>query len=165
VYTILGATGNIGSFINEKLLGKGEQVRVVGRSASRLRPFVQRGAEAFVADVNHADALTKALAGRAAFLMIPPNLASPDYRDEHEADSTAIVSAAKNAGLACAVNLSSIGAQIPAGIEPIAGLQQFEKKLDGLERLNILHLRPAFFMENYLGAIEMIRVMGTLARP
>ena len=81
MYTILGATGNIGSVITRKLLDQGEKVRVVGRNAGRLQPFVQKGAEAFVADVKDAAALTKALTGvRAAFLMLPPNMTSPDYR-------------------------------------------------------------------------------------
>jgi len=70
MYTILGATGNIGSVITKKLLEKGEKVRVVGRNAARLQGFVQKGAEAFVADAKDASVLTQALTGvRAAFLM------------------------------------------------------------------------------------------------
>ncbi len=127
MYTVLGATGNIGSVITKKLLEKGEKVRVVGRNAARLQQYVHRGAEAFVADIKDAEALTKALTGsRAAFL----------------------------------VNLSSIGAQAPAGTGPILGLHGFERKLNAVERLNVLHLRPAYFMENHLSAIQMIQMMG-----
>lgn len=36
MYTILGATGNVGSVIAKALLAKGEKVRVVGRSIGRL---------------------------------------------------------------------------------------------------------------------------------
>jgi len=164
VYTILGATGNIGSVITKKLLDKGEKVRVVGRNAAKLQPYVQKGAEAFVADVKDADALTKALSGvRAAFLMLPPGLTSPDYPAEQDIESTAISTAAKNAGLPYAVNLSSIGAQAPAGTGPILGAHHSEKKLNAVERLNVLHLRPAYFMENHLSAISMIQMMGVYA--
>jgi uncharacterized protein YbjT (DUF2867 family) len=161
MYTILGATGNIGSVITKKLLEKGEAVRVVGRNAARLQQYVHRGAEAFVADVKDAEALTKALTGaRAAFLMMPPGMTSPDYRAEQEVESNAISTAAKNSGLRYAVNLSSIGAQAPAGTGPILGLHEFERKLNAVERLNVLHLRPAYFMENHLSAIQMIQMMG-----
>ena len=161
MYTILGATGNIGSVIAKKLLEKGETVRVVGRNAARLQQYVHRGAEAFVADIKDAEALTKALTGaRAAFLMMPPGMTSPDYRAEQEVESNAISTAAKNSGLQYAVNLSSIGAQAPAGTGPILGLHDSERKLNAVERLNVLHLRPAYFIENHLSAISMIQMMG-----
>jgi uncharacterized protein YbjT (DUF2867 family) len=164
MYTVLGATGNIGSVITKKLLEKGEKVRVVARNPGKLQQYVHKGAEAFAADVRDVDALTKALSGaRAAFLMIPPGLTSPDYRSEQEACSFAISTAVRNSGLQYAVNLSSIGAQAPAGTGPILGLHDCERKLNAVEKLNVLHLRPANFMENHLSAIEMIQMMGIFA--
>ena len=161
MYTILGATGNIGSVITKKLLEKGEKVRVVGRNSGRLQQYVHRGAEEFVADVKDAEALTRALTGvRAAFLMLPPDMMSPDYRAEQEAESNAISLAARNSGLQYAVNLSSIGAQAPTGTGPILGVRDAERKLNAVERLNVLHLRPAFFMENHLSSVEMIQMLG-----
>ena len=161
MYTILGATGNIGSVITKKLLEKGEKVRVVGRNSSRLQQYVHRGAEEFLADVKDAEALTRALTGvRAAFLMLPPDMMSPDYRAEQEAESNAISLAARNSGLQYAVNLSSIGAQAPTGTGPILGVRDAERKLNAVERLNVLHLRPAFFMENHLSSVEMIQMLG-----
>ena len=85
MYTVLGATGNIGSVVTRILLGKGERVRVYGRHGGRLQAFAQKGAEAFVGDVTDSRALTKAFTGvRAAFLMIPPAMRSPDYRTDQE---------------------------------------------------------------------------------
>jgi uncharacterized protein YbjT (DUF2867 family) len=161
MYTILGATGNIGSVISKALLEKGEKVRVVGRHAGRLQAFVRRGAEAFVGDVANAEAMTRALTGaRAAFLMIPPSMTSPDYRADQEKTSDAISAAAKNSGLQYAVNLSSYGAQAPAGTGPITGLHNSEKKLNAIDRLNVLHLRPGYFFENHFAGIQMIHMMG-----
>ena len=161
MYTVLGATGNIGSVIKKKLLEKGEKVRVVARSAGRLQQYVHKGAEAFVADCKDAEALTKALTGaRAAFLMMPPGMTSPDYPAEQEVESHAIYTAARNSGLQYAVNLSGIGAQAPAGTGPILGLHDSERKLNAVERLNVLHLRPVYFMENHLSAVQMIQMMG-----
>ena len=161
MYTILGATGNIGSVISKALLEKGEKVRVVGRHAGRLQAFVRRGAEAFVGDVANAEAMTRALAGaRAAFLMIPPSMTSPDYRADQEKISDAISAAVKSVGLQYAVNLSSYGAQAPAGTGPITGLHNSEKKLNAIDRLNVLHLRPGYFFENHFAGIQMIHMMG-----
>lgn len=161
MYTILGATGNIGSVITRALLEKGEKVRAVGRNAGRLQPFVRRGAEAFVGDVADAEGMTRALTGaRAAFLMIPPCMTSPDYRADQEKTSDAFSAAAKNAGLQYAVNLSSFGAQAPAGTGPITGVHNSEKKLNAIAGLNVLHLRAGYFFENHLAGIQMIQMMG-----
>ncbi|MGB7844137.1 MAG: NAD(P)H-binding protein [Candidatus Acidiferrum sp.] len=161
MYTVLGATGHIGSVITKKLLEKGEKVRVVGRSTVRLQPFVQKGAEAFIGDVSDAAALTRAFDGaRAAFLIIPPGMTSPDYRTEQERVSDTIAAAIRNSGLQYAVNLSSIGAFAPAGTGPILGLHFAELKLNAVDNLNVLHLRPAYFFENHLAAITMIKMMG-----
>jgi len=161
MYTVLGATGNIGSVIAKKLLERGEKVRVVGRSTARLQPYVQKGAEPFIGDVADAAAMERALSGaRAAFLMIPPNMTSQDYRADQDRASEAVATAAKNSGLHYAVHLSSIGAQAPSGTGPIAGLHASEQKLNALDKLNVLHLRPAYFMENHLASIGMIQMMG-----
>jgi uncharacterized protein YbjT (DUF2867 family) len=161
MYTVLGATGHIGSVITKKLLEQGEKVRVVGRNTARLQPFMQKGAEAFIGDVNDDESLTRAFQDvRAAFLMIPPGMSSPDYSADQERASDAISKAARNAALHYAVNLSSIGAQAPAGTGPISGLHRFEQKLNAVEKLNVLHLRPAYFFENHLAGISMIQMMG-----
>ncbi len=161
MYTVLGATGHIGSVLVHGLLEQGEKVRAVGRSTSRLQPLVHKGAEAFVADIADTEALTRALTGvRAAFLMIPPGMTSPDYRADQERTSDALAAAARNSGLQYAVNLSSIGAQAPSGTGPILGAHSSERKLNAIDRLNVLHLRPAYFFENHLPAIGMIEMMG-----
>lgn len=161
MYTVIGATGNIGSVIVKRLLEKGEKVRAVGRHTARLQPLVQKGAEAFIGDVGDVEAMTRALQdARAAFLMLPPGMTSPDYRADQDRESTAIANAVRNAGLQYAVNLSSYGAQAAAGTGPILGLHRAEQKLNAVEKLNVLHLRPGYFMENHLAAISMIQMMG-----
>ncbi len=78
MYTILGATGNIGSVITRILLERGEKVRAVGRNAAKLHTLSQRGAETFIGNVVDTETMANALTGaRAAFLMVPPDLTSP----------------------------------------------------------------------------------------
>ena len=163
MYTIFGATGNIGSVITRVLLEKGEQVRVVGRNAGKLQKYVQKGAEAFVGDVSDEAAVAQALSGsRAGFLMIPPNPTSTDYRAEQERVSDSIAAAVKKSALHYAVNLSSFAAHAETGTGPISGLHRFEKKLNAIEKLNVLHLRPTYFFENHLNSINMIQMMGMI---
>jgi uncharacterized protein YbjT (DUF2867 family) len=157
IYVILGATGNTGSIIANTLLPKGKKVRVVGRDAGRLQRFVGKGAEAFVADLSDASALSKAFSGAdAAHLMLPP----AKSREDQERESDAIAKAVKKSGLDYAVNLTSYGAQVPEGTGPVAGLHSSEQKLNAISGLNVLHLRAAYFMENNLHGVGTIRGMG-----
>src|ERR1700730_3083420 len=157
MHVILGASGNTGSIIANSLLAEGRKVRVMGRDAGRLQRFVDKGAEAFTANMNDAAALTKAFSGaRAAYLMLPP----AKSREDQERDSDAIAKAVKESGLPYAVHLSSYGAQVPEGTGPVAGLHSSEQKLNAIGGLNVLHLRAAYFMENNLAAISMIQRMG-----
>jgi uncharacterized protein YbjT (DUF2867 family) len=157
MYVIVGASGNTGSIIANSLLSEGKKVRVVGRDAGRLRRFVGQGAEAVTATMSDAAALTKAFSGaRAAYLMLPP----AKSREDQERDSDGIAKAVKESGLRYAVHLSSYGAQVPEGTGPVAGLHSSEQKLNAISGLNVLHLRSAYFMENNLAAIGMIRGMG-----
>ena len=159
MYVILGATGNTGSIIANSLLSAGKKVRVVGRDLGRLQRFVDKGAEAFTADLSDAAALTKAFTGaRAAYLLLPP----AKSREEQERDSDAIAKAVRESGLRHAVHLSSYGAQVPEGTGPVAGLHSSEQKLNAISGLNVLHLRAAYFMENNLAAIGMIHQIGIL---
>ena len=160
MYVIVGSSGNTGSIIANSLLSNGEKVRVIGRDARRLQRFVDKGAEAFTADLSDAAALAKAFSGaRAAYLMLPPI----STREDQERETDAISKAAKESGLRYAVHLSSYGAHAPEGTGPIAGLHSSEQKLNAISSLNVLHLRPGYFMENNLAAIEMIQGMGKFA--
>src|SRR5579864_4269883 len=161
MYVILGATGHIGSVIANTLISRGEKIRVVGRDAGRLSKFSTKGAEAYIANATDSEALTHAFTGaRAAFLMIPPGITSPDYRADQEKTSDAIAAAVEKSGLRYAVHLSSFGAHASSGTGPILGLHNSEKKLNSIPALHVLHLRPGSFMENELNSIGLIQNMG-----
>src|SRR5690242_3273790 len=104
---VIGATGNTGKVVAETLLARGQKVRVIGRDPKRLEPLVRKGAEASIADASDAAALTKAFAGaRAVYVMIPPNLASPDVLAYQEKVSYAQAQAIAETGVEYAVLLS-----------------------------------------------------------
>jgi uncharacterized protein YbjT (DUF2867 family) len=161
---MIGATGNTGSVTAERLLAKGQKVRVIGRDARKLERFVQKDAEAFAADVLDTAALTRAFTGaRAVYTMIPPDFTLDDYRGHAARVSDSIAAAIEKAGVTHAVNLSSIGAHLPQPPGPIACLRYQEEKLNQITGLRVLHLRPGHFFENLLMQIQPIKMFGFAA--
>jgi uncharacterized protein YbjT (DUF2867 family) len=166
MYVVTGASGNTGSVVAGKLLSHGEKVRVIGRDRSRLRTLEAGGAELFIADLTDFEAMSKAFSGaQAVYLMIPLDMRSEDYRGYQERVSDAIAAAVERAGVSHAVALSSFGADKPDGTGPVAGLHDFEQKLNRMEGLNVLHLRAGYFMENTLAQAGIIRHFGITAGP
>jgi uncharacterized protein YbjT (DUF2867 family) len=161
MYAITGATGNIGGKIADILLAKGEKVRVIGRSAARLQGFVERGAEARVGDLRDGVFVAGAFSGATAvFTMIPPNYGAPDFRAYQSDISVITTDGIARAGVKYVVNLSSQGADLHEGSGPILGLREQEVRFNHIEGLNVLHLRPTYFMENLLMNIPLINRMG-----
>ncbi len=161
MYVIMGATGNIGSKLANILLDKGEKVKVMGRSAERLKPFVDHGAEAAVGDVSDVGFLTNVFKGAdAVFALIPPVYTANDFRGYYNEIGTNIVKSIQESGVRHVLFLSSAGAHLPEKTGPVKGLYDVEQKLNKLDDVNILHLRPTYFMENLLANIGMIKNMG-----
>ena len=160
---IVGATGHTGRPAAEALLAKGEKIRVVGREAKKLEPLVQKGAEAFVGNVEDAASMSKAFAGATAvYLVLPEDISNQDLRAHQELVSDSFAAAVEQAHVPYVVNLSSIGAQHAEKTGPIVGLHNLEQKLNRIVGLNVLHLRAAYFMENLLMSIPPMRTMGIL---
>lgn len=161
MYTILGATGNVGSKIVDILVKKGSKVRMVASNANLLRPFVSKNAEAFAGDALNTEFLTKAFEGSdAVFTMIPTNLHAPNYGDYATRMGDSIANALKAAKVKYVVNLSSVGADLAEGNGPIAGLHYLEECLNRIEGLNVVHLRTGPFMEHLLANIDTIKSRG-----
>lgn len=159
--TLIGATGHTGRAAAERLLDDGEKIRVIGRTAARLQPLVDRGAEAAVGEVTDFPFLTRAFTGAdAVYVMFPPDYSEPDYYGRYEQVGQAFAEALAAANVTHAVLLSSIGAELPAGTGPIVGLHRQEARLQALPGLNLLILRPGAFYENQLSTLGLIRHQG-----
>ncbi|HUE42572.1 MAG TPA: hypothetical protein VMP12_03360 [Candidatus Sulfotelmatobacter sp.] len=63
------------------------------------------------------------------------------------------------------VALSSFGADKEAGCGPVSGLHGMETRFAKIPGLNVLFLRPGYFMENLLGQIGAIQQFGVMASP
>jgi uncharacterized protein YbjT (DUF2867 family) len=160
---ITGATGNIGSKIALDLLSRREKVRCIARGAKKLERLAGKEAETTAVDLLDTGAMTKAFSGaEAVFVMIPPNYGAPDYGAYQKAAGESMVEAIDKAGVKFVVNLSSQGAHLPDKTGPIKGLHDQEKRLEKLRGVHALHMRPAYFMENLLTNIDMIREQNML---
>ena len=165
MYVITGATGKIGNLIATELLEEGKKVRAIGRNADKLKDLAENGAEPFVGDLYDAEFVKKAFSGATtAFCMIPPNLLSNDFRKDQQKVALNYVNAVKENGVKYVVLLSSIGAHLRNGAGIVDGLGDMEEYFLQLKDVNVLNLRPSYFMENLYGQIGMIKdssIMGS----
>jgi len=162
MYVITGATGHTGTVAAKALLARGHSVRALGRNAARLQPLTSKGAEAFLCDVTDANRLAEAFQGaQAAYVLVPPNVSSNDFRAFQERTSDAIAAAVAKAKVKYVVSLSSVGADQPDKVGPVVGLHNLEQKLNRIDGTNVLHLRAGYFMENTLPQVGPIQSLGT----
>jgi len=166
VHAVVGASGAVGGAVAAALLQSGARVRVIGRSAERLRPLVAAGGEPRIAAIEDERAMSEALRGAAAaFLMTPPLQLTPGgltlagLRVLGERLAVAVA----RAGVRRVVQLSGLGAHLASPPLQIALLRDQEQELarqGGAAEL--AHLRPGFFMENLLELAAPARSLGVL---
>lgn len=166
MYVIAGATGNTGKPIAEALLKAGKQVRIISREKDKAAALVALGAELIEGSSTDRATLTQAFTGaNAAYVLVPPAYQSPDFR-AFQAEATENIAAAIEAsGIKNVVTLSSIGAHMTSGAGVVQGLHHMEQRLNKIEGVNILHLRPSYFLENTLGQVGAVKMMGAMASP
>jgi uncharacterized protein YbjT (DUF2867 family) len=163
MYVLLGSNGQITSKLARLLLAGGHRVRVVGRSASALASLAKAGAEIAAGDPGDAAFLARAFDGATAvYTMTPPCYGEPDMRAAQDRIGTAIAQALAQVRVARVVNLSSVGAELPRGTGPIEGLHAQELRLDSVPGLDLLHLRPGSFMENFLPSAHVVAAAAVL---
>lgn len=160
---ITGATGHTGRITAEILLSRGQKVRALARSAEKLAPLAAKGAEAFPCDILDVAALTHAFKGTdAVYAMVPPDVTAEDVLAYYDRISDSLVAAIKASGVKHVVTLSSIGAHLTSETGPVVGLHRMEEKFNTIHGLNVVHLRPAYFMENMLPQVAIIQKFGNV---
>jgi uncharacterized protein YbjT (DUF2867 family) len=159
---IVGATGAVGGKIAAILSTKNEPIRLIARSADRLRPLVGKTVTAFAGDAGNPEFLANAFADvDAVFTLIPPNPTAPEFLRYADTIGRSIAQAVETAKVRHVVNLSSVGAELAgAGTGPIRGLHNMEELLNRIKGLNVVHMRAAYFMENLLLNIDLINSQG-----
>lgn len=162
--TVVGATGHTGGVVAARLLDAGERVRVVSRSAERLAHWVARGAEPAAGDASDPEFVAMAFHGAdAVYAMIPPDYAVADPIGRYEEYAEAIARGLEQSRVRRVVLLSSLGAHLPADTGPIVGLHHVEQRLAAVEGVERLYVRGAYFYENHLATLGLIKEQGIKA--
>ena len=158
-------TGNIGSVVADRLLDVGADVVAVHRNPEKIEDLAARGAQIHQGSLDDAVSLGSALLGADALLWVTPHdLKAENVRASQNAFGEVVSAAVQAAGTPRVVNISSIGAQHDEGTGPVAGLHDVEEMLD-TSGAAVLHLRPAYFFENYVVQVDAIKAMGGIMLP
>jgi uncharacterized protein YbjT (DUF2867 family) len=159
MFVIMGATGQVGGAVVDRLKGRGVAVRAIARDRSRAAPL---GVEVVRADASDATGLAAAFAGaKAAFVMLVPPPEAADVLAAARASAHAIAAAVRAARVPHVVALSSAGAHLAGGNGIVQALYDFETALAGAAP-SLVFLRPGNFMENWAAMLPAAREAGVL---
>jgi len=166
MYVITGATGHTGKPLTHALLDSKKKVRIIVRDEEKAKELTDKGAILLKGDTSDLNFLNKAFEGATAvYAIIPLNFSASDYTEHQIKHADAIAKAIENQSVKYVVILSSIGAHMEKNSGVILGLHYFEEKLKKIEGLNLLCLRPTYFMENLLNNAGMVKNMNMFGSP
>ena len=158
---ILGATGTVGSKISEILLNEGHQVTLIARHTEKLEKYRGQGAEIIAGDITDVETLTNAFKNAdSAFVLLPDNVKAENTRAYQRQVTGKLIEAIEKSDIKYIVNMSSLGSHMHEGNGIIGGTGEQEVRLNQLNDVNVLHIRSAYFMENFLRTIGMVKKMG-----
>lgn len=161
--TVTGSLGNISRILIEKLVSAGHEVKVITSNTERVNEIEQLNAIPLVGSIENYGFVKKAFEGSdGVYLMIPPNFRSNDLKQYIKTVGEQYAAALKETGVKYAVNLSSIGSHLENGLGPTGSNYYVEQKLNELQHVNVLHLRPGMFLTNFYGAIPMMKYQNML---
>ena len=162
-YAITGSLGHISKPIVNALIKAGHEVTVITSTPNRIKEIESLGAKAAVGSVEDKAFLTKAFSGaNVVYTMVPPKYDAQDWKAYIGQIGQHYAQAIKNNNIKYVVNLSSIGAHMAEGCGPVSGLHRAEDALNTLTDVNIKHLRPAYFYNNLLNNINLIKNIGII---
>ena len=158
---ILGATGTVGSKISEILLNEGHQVTLVARHTEKLEKYRNQGAEVIAGDITDLETLTNAFKNAdSAFVLLPDNVKAENTRAYQREVTGKLIEAIENSGIKYIVNMSSLGSHMHEGNGIMGGTGEQEVRLNQLSDVNVLHIRSAYFMENFLRTSALVKTSG-----
>ncbi|MGS2765103.1 NmrA family NAD(P)-binding protein [Sinomicrobium sp. M5D2P9] len=159
---ILGATGTVGSKIVKILLEEGKnQIKVMARHTDKLQQFKRLGAEVISGDVNDVSTLIDAFKNAdSAFIILPDNVKAEHTRGYQRQVTSNYIEAIEKSGIKYIVNMSSLGSHMHEGNGIMGGTGEQEVRLNQLKGVNVLHIRSAYFMENFLRTIGLVKSKG-----
>ncbi|MBW4629181.1 MAG: NAD(P)H-binding protein [Brasilonema octagenarum HA4186-MV1] len=162
---IAAASGNIGRRTAEKIIQAGAETILLARHPEKLADLVTQGATVKPISSDDTQGLIEATQNAdALFWLTPPKLDAPSLRDWCIQTAMAAAKAVRENGVKRVVNISGIG----AGSASNLGTVSFGGNVESIfnqTTANVLHLRPGYFMENFLDQVEFIRRDDTVYFP
>ncbi len=167
---IAAATGNIGRRTAEKVIQAGAETVLLARHPEKLADLTERGStvkpitvkpissddpQGLIEATQNVDAL---------FWLTPPNLTVPSLRDWYTQTAMAAALAVRENKIQRVINISSLGAGVAPNLGTVSFVGTVERILNET-RANVLHLRPGYFMENFLEQVESIQQAHTISFP
>jgi uncharacterized protein YbjT (DUF2867 family) len=162
---IAAASGNIGRRTAEKVVRAGAETILLSRRPEQFADLVAQGA--IVKSISSDDAPGLIAATKdvdALFWLTPPKLDVSSLSDWYTQTAMAGARAVRENGIDRVVNISAIG----AGAKPNLGTVSFTGDVEAIFNqtgANIVHLRPGYFMENFLTQVESIRQANIVSFP
>jgi uncharacterized protein YbjT (DUF2867 family) len=156
---IVGASGQVGSHLTERLLDKGIPAIAVVRNQEKIKDesFIVRQADLF----NLEQVVNAFNGGTTAFLLTPENPSSNDIIKDTKKIIENYRKAVEEKKIQRIVCLSCIGAHIEGKIGNILMSRLLEKQFDNLNIEKII-IRPSYYFSNWLGYLSTIEQYGVL---
>jgi uncharacterized protein YbjT (DUF2867 family) len=159
-YVITGSLGHISKPVVEALVKAGHDVTVISSNSGKATEIEGYGAKAAIGSVTDQSFLNEVFKNAdAAYLMIPPNFAAPDFLQYQKTVATNYFEALQQSSIQHVVVLSSIGAHLRKGAGPIDGLAFLEELLLK-SKASVKILRPGYFFYNLHQMAGMLKQGG-----
>lgn len=159
---IATASSKIARRTAEKVIQAGAETILLARHPEKLADLVAQGARVKPVSIDDSQGLIEATQNvDALFWLTPPKLDAPSLSDWYSQTATVGAKAVRENAIARVVNISSVG----AGAKPNLGTVSFIGEVESIfnqTAANVVHLRPGYFMENFLEQVESIRKDGTV---
>ena len=153
---IATASGNIGRRTAEKVIQAGVETILLARHPEKLADLVDLGAIVKPISSDDTRGLIDATKNAdALFWLTPPKLDTPSLSDWYIQTAMAAATAVGENGIKRVVNITSIGAGAASNLGTVSFSGNVESILNQTNA-NVLHLRPGYFMENFLTQVEPI---------
>jgi uncharacterized protein YbjT (DUF2867 family) len=153
---IAAASGNIGRRTAQKVVQAGAETILLTRQTEKLADLAAQGATVKPISSDDPQGLIEVTQDAdALFWVTPPKLDALSLRDWYIQTAMAGARAVRENSIKRVVNISSLGAGASEGLGTVTFVGTVES-IFNQTLSNVLHLRPGYFMENFLGQVKFI---------
>ena len=139
---------------------------LISRNSEKLSDLQLKGATLAEGSMFDESFLSQTLRGADVYFFLPPpNFQSEDMVAEYRQLAEVSARAARAAGVSRIVHLSTLGGHLDNAETGLIQGQSLAERAIRSGADNVLHLRCAFFLENYFGSLQSIKDQGAIYLP